>query len=187
MDEVAIPKSEVGSEALANSAHQGVSNGAEVFGTLVSILARAPAHRHLFLADLDWFLAPALALKQLRIFHDGKQAIGFAIWASVSEEIEKELLNQGQRLRPGDWNSGDRLWLMELVLLVAAPPPKLVEGLLAELAKGPFSGKRFKLRLVDAKTGKPRVVELGPKSTEQELGAAASEKATEVGRPGGVE
>jgi cytolysin-activating lysine-acyltransferase len=154
-------------------------SAADILGTIVSLLMGSPAHRFFFLADLDWMIAPALAAKQFRIFHAGKLPIGFAAWATVSEEVEKEMLAGTQRLRPADWKSGDRLWLIDLVAPVAASKPKVIEGLLGELLRGPFEGKKFKMRITDPKTGRRRVAEFGPKPPADAVRTVAAEKLDE--------
>jgi len=147
----------------------------EIFGTLTSVMMQSQPHRHLFLSDLDWWLFPALRLNQVRIFHDGKRAIGFALWAKVSDEVDAELNRGTHKLRPADWKSGKQLWLMELI--VPSANPKLLQDLLGELLKGPFAGEKFKMHLKDPKTGKLRAAELGPKVSSEEIEAAAADKA----------
>lgn len=71
----------------------------------------------------------------------------------LSLEVEKEFLPRGGKLRPTDWRSGDRLWLVDLVT-VAGQEQKLHQRLLVELAKGPFEGREFKMQFLDPKTGK---------------------------------
>jgi cytolysin-activating lysine-acyltransferase len=41
--------------------------------------------------------------------------IGFATWAFVDEERENRLKAGQVRLAPGEWRSGDRVWLYDLV------------------------------------------------------------------------
>ncbi len=146
----------------------------ELLGTLTSLLIQSPAHRYEYLSDIEWRFLPALKHGQLRLFHDGKRAVGFAVWAAVSEEVEAKIVKGIRKLRPEDWKSGDRLWLMDIV--VPAGTPKLVPGLLAELIKGPLSGRKIKVLTTDPKTGKAKVLELGPKVTPTELKAAVAEK-----------
>jgi len=145
-----------------------------ILGTVISLMGRSPAHRHLFIGDLDWWLVPALRHGQFRIFHDGKREIGFALWAKVSAEVDAELAKGTHKLRPADWTSGNQLWLMELVVPTANP--KGLHALLGQLLKGPFKGQKFKMHLQDEKTGKLRSVVLGPKTPDEELKAVAKEK-----------
>jgi cytolysin-activating lysine-acyltransferase len=150
------------------------------FGEVVTLLMQSPGHRHLFLADLEWLIGPAFGLRQMCLFQDGKQPVGLALWAKVSEEVEKRLLSGMQRLRPEDWSSGDRLWLVELIVPAGVKNPKLVQGLLAELVKGPFAGQEFKTNAIDPKTGKRRSLKFGPKVLKRDIEGLAASKAAEA-------
>lgn len=86
-----------------------------VFASAVLLYMRSPKHKHLFLADLEWRLLPALSLKQFRLFTKGNQPIGLATWAMVSEEVAERLKSDVSRIKPSDWRSGDRPVLVDLV------------------------------------------------------------------------
>jgi cytolysin-activating lysine-acyltransferase len=60
-----------------------------------------------------------------------------------------------------DWNSGDRLWLLELITPFATPENKLAEIMFADLLNGPFKGKRFTLHRTDPTTGVKDRITLG--------------------------
>ena len=42
---------------------------AQVLGEIVWLLSQSPAHRQLFISDLEWFCMPAILLEQFRMFH----------------------------------------------------------------------------------------------------------------------
>ena len=54
-------------------------------------------------------------LQQFRLFYDKDKPIGVALWAKVNEETEDRLKAGNARLRPQDWKSGDRLWIVEII------------------------------------------------------------------------
>src|SRR5262245_54605554 len=61
-------------------------------------------------------------LQQFRMFYQdapagegGKRPIGVALWARVSEEVEARLAQGVTKLRPQDWKSGERLWVVEVI------------------------------------------------------------------------
>jgi cytolysin-activating lysine-acyltransferase len=58
-------------------------------------------------------------------------------WASVSEEVEARLAAGNARMRPQDWKSGDRLWLVEVI----APFGK-GEEMVEDLRMKVFSGRQ---------------------------------------------
>ena len=147
-----------GAEASAPSSASTGTKGRglnAVLGDITLLMSQSPAHKHLFLADLEWLLLPPLMLRQVRVFYAGKAPIAAALWASVSEEVEKHLEAGETRLRPQDWKSGDRLWLVELIAPGVSGNVEAVQALLTELAKTAFGGKPFKLRRGAQKVGKP--------------------------------
>jgi cytolysin-activating lysine-acyltransferase len=146
----------------------------DAFGQIVWLLSQSRIHRELKIKDLEWSFMPAVMNQQFRIFRFGplpgadaskaappgldKKAIeelplGVAIWGKLSEEAEKKL-EKGEHLVAADWNSGDRVWLIELVSPYATAENKLGEAMLLDLVQGPFRETRFFLHRTDAKTGK---------------------------------
>jgi cytolysin-activating lysine-acyltransferase len=74
----------------------------------------------------EWLTAPAMALRQFRLFHDTKKPVAVALWAFVSDEVDKELSAGRQRLRLTEWKSGNNIWLMDIaarLFLTALKPP----------------------------------------------------------------
>ena len=59
-------------------------------------------------------MAPVL-LQQFRLFYGATKPIGVAFWATVSDEVEERLAVGTTRLRPQDWKSGERLWVVEVI------------------------------------------------------------------------
>lgn len=131
----------------------------EVLGEIVGLFAQSPKHRHLFLSDLEWLLAPPLSLGQLRVVRgENGEAIAVVIWARVSEEVASKLLSK-TRLQPGDWNSGSQVWIVDVIAPKLTETPEAMHSIVAQVAKSAFPGEVFKLQLFDKKTGKMRVAE----------------------------
>jgi len=42
--------------------------------------------------------------------------VAYACWAKVSDEVDERLRNGSTKLRPEEWNSGENLWLVDLVV-----------------------------------------------------------------------
>jgi cytolysin-activating lysine-acyltransferase len=87
----------------------------EVIGDITWLLSQSPAHKHLFFADLEWLVIPAVTAKQFRVFKAEARPMAYASWAFLSEEAEARILFGNPRLRPGEWKSGDRAWIIDLV------------------------------------------------------------------------
>ena len=150
---------------------------AEALGQIVWLLSQSPVHKEMKVKDLEWSFMPPILHEQFRIFTFGplpglpaeaikaltpagldqkgleQMPLGVAIWGRLSAEAEQRL-EKGDRLKPEDWKSGDRVWLVELVAPFATPENKLLEGMLIDLAQGPFSKTAFSLHKTDPKTGR---------------------------------
>jgi cytolysin-activating lysine-acyltransferase len=138
---------------------------AHMLGEVSWVLSQSRYHKHFSLGDLEWMVMPPILANQFRVFRDDKMPVGFAIWAHVSEDVETRLREQveqgaGARLKPEDWKSGDRLWLIELVSL-DAENETLTKAMLADLAANALAGKRFKFFAADSTTGRRTVREIG--------------------------
>lgn len=115
---------------------------------------RSASHKHYSLSDLEWLLVPPLLLNQFTLLSgkpkDGPDVavpLGLALWAKVSEEVDKKLaanLTQPLRLRPDEWASGDIRWLIDVV-----GPPEAAKLMVAQLRQTALKSKAVKLRVRD--------------------------------------
>ena len=90
-------------------------DAASIMGQATWLMMNSPAHRHLFMTDLEWLLMPSLLHQQFRIFRRDNVPVAFVSWAWLTEDAEKRFLSGVRRLQPGDWKAGDRLWLIDLI------------------------------------------------------------------------
>ena len=112
------------------------------------LLTKSPAHKHFSLADLEWLLLPPVALNQFaladtKLPNGGSVLAGFVLWARVAPDVDARLTQNQRypvRLHPNEWRSGDILWIVD-----AVGNPKMVQNIIAELAKSTFAGKQFKV------------------------------------------
>lgn len=162
---------------------------AEALGQITWLLSQSQVHKQLRIADLEWSVMPAILHEQFRVFRFGplpgledakpedflpgftkegleQMPLGVALWGLLSEEAEAKV-EQGERLTPDEWKSGDRLWLLELISPFATPENKLGEAMLADLVQGPFAGKRFSLHRTDPATGRKDRIMLGGDPSSQ--------------------
>lgn len=127
---------------------------AAAFGEIVSLLMRSPRHNAFKLKNLESIVVPALLTRQYSVAkakpkddpHAPAIPVGLAIWAQVSDEVDRRLsenLDQSVSLRANEWTSGDNYWLLDVVA-----PPKVAAALLDELKQTAFAGRNFKVRRV---------------------------------------
>ena len=109
-------------------------------------------------ADLEWLVLPPIMSGQFRLAQmpapqgrlKGKDGgvlvpVAVALWARVSAAVDKQLsegLDKTVRLGPGDWASGDNVWLMAV-----AGDRRAIPKFIDQLAKTEFKGQRVKMRV----------------------------------------
>lgn len=87
----------------------------EFLGEAVVLFTQSSRHRHLFIADIEWLIMPAIGLQQFRMFYVEGKPIGVALWACVNEQVSARLRTGDGRLSPPEWKSGNIVWLMDLI------------------------------------------------------------------------
>lgn len=147
------PKSRGKAEAPAAAEQPSASSSqaptpTDMLGQIAWLMVQSASHKHLFLTDLEWLAMPAIILKQFRIWRQGPQPIAYASWALLTEDAEQRLLSGQRRLRPGEWNAGDRLWLIDLVA-----PFGGADGFLTDFKRKVFPDREIKT-LVPGPDGK---------------------------------
>ena len=137
----------------------------ETFGKAVMALMVVPRYRAQMLADLQHLVLDPMLKDRLAFAYPGKSETslapdmaGFAIWAGVSEEVDARIREQIRngvfpvRLKPEDWNSGDKNWLLDVI----APDTKTVRTVIANfrqvIKEGELHLHPLITRLVDAES-----------------------------------
>jgi cytolysin-activating lysine-acyltransferase len=83
-----------------------------VLGEIVWLMSQSPLHKQFFISDLEWFAMTPILLQQFRTFYAKDRPIGVVLWATVSDEVAGRLAEGTTKLRPQDWKSGDKVWVM---------------------------------------------------------------------------
>ena len=126
-------------------------------GPIVLLYMQSPLRRLQFLADLEWLLMPPLMLGQCKLYMKKRYPISFASWALLDQAAEDRLTANAGRLRPEDWQSGDRPWLIDLVA-----PFGGLDVMLADLRRNEFPGKRLRFLAPDPQSGRLTPQDLPP-------------------------
>jgi cytolysin-activating lysine-acyltransferase len=143
----------------------------ESFGSIVMSMMLLPRYRNQTVGDLQHLVLEPLIRDRVALAYPGDKdnneladLAGMAIWASVSEEVDKRIREQIKagsfplRLKPEDWTSGDINWLLDVI----APNTKATTAVLANFGKVVKNGN---LRL------HPLIAKLVDADTLQKLGA----------------
>lgn len=100
---------------LAEEQAQNVFKKVPLLGPVTWLLMQQPATRHLFLADLEWRVMPALVLEQAKLYMREQTPLAFITWAKLSEPAAKRYQQPPYHLAPSDWKSGEQIWVVDLV------------------------------------------------------------------------
>lgn len=92
----------------------------EAFGAITWLWMHSPDHRTLPLQALQQLLLPAIQTGQYLLLHEctaaGHQPVAYMSWAQLNAEAESRYLDHPLRgLQPGDWRSGDRMWVIDWI------------------------------------------------------------------------
>lgn len=99
-------------------------------------MSQSPAHKHLFLADMDWLVMPPILTRQFRLFKVGNKPYAFVSWANLNDQVIARVMGGNPRLSPSEWNCGDQAWLIDIVA-----PFGGAEGVLKELKAKVFADR----------------------------------------------
>lgn len=127
----------------------------EVLGEALLVLLNSNAHRlNFFISDVEWLLLTPISKEQFRLYKDAEgKPVGLILWAFVNEEVNKRLELGIGKLGFNEWQSGDTLWIIDLIAPLGGG-----DKMLDELKNTVFKGKKFKYQSVD-KEGNRTIIE----------------------------
>jgi cytolysin-activating lysine-acyltransferase len=132
-----------------------------LLGEMTWLLTQSPLHRAMQIGDIEWLCMPALLKRQFYLFRDGDQPVGLALWAKCGPEAEAKLdrgmIEPENRLTLEEWESGDRVWLVDLIAPFATNQNRQREIMIADLISGPLKGIEFRFHQTDPATGERKV------------------------------
>jgi cytolysin-activating lysine-acyltransferase len=88
-------------------------------GIVAAAMTKSTEYCQYPIACLAVWIEPAVLLDQIYFFRDrGDNVIGYMTWALLAEDTEQRLLLDPDVIfHFSEWNEGDRLWIMDFVLL----------------------------------------------------------------------
>ena len=98
-------------------AHVGAYHAA--LGAICHVLTRSPLYCQYPIACIHEWIRPAVLHQQYHLFQDGSgNPVGYMTWALLAEDTEQRLLTDPSvLLHLSEWNEGDRLWVLDFVVL----------------------------------------------------------------------
>jgi len=146
-----------------------------LLGEMTWLLTQSPLHKVFSIADLEWLIMPALIHQQFYLFRDGDQPVGLAMWAKCTPaavaKLDRGMIEPENRLTLDEWNTGDQVWLVDLIAPFATTENRQREVMIADLISKPLKGVEFRFHQTDPASGK---------RTIQTVAADAGDKLLEV-------
>lgn len=155
--------SRLGSKDAVSAKSREIAKRLPALGYVTWLCSHSQAYRKLFMQDLEWRIFPPVILDQYKLYTDSKVGglpTAYASWAFLSSEVE-EAYRSTQRLRPGDWRSGEHLWLVDFVTPFSGAP-----ALLEDLYYQIHASREIRLLYPDA-SGSPVETTLSEMLREQ--------------------
>ncbi|MEO1043898.1 MAG: toxin-activating lysine-acyltransferase [Pseudomonadota bacterium] len=156
----------------------------ENFGKAVMSMMMLPRYRAQTLADLQHLVLDPLIQDRLSIAYpsEAKDGLadmsGFAIWASVSEEVDQKIREQIKagvfpvRLASDEWKSGEINWLLDVVAKDSKTTASVIANFKQVVKQGGLRLHPMITRLVDKET----LEKMGAERMKQpEAGGASAE------------
>jgi len=137
----------------------------ESFGKVVMALMMTPRYRSQTLGDLQHLVLEPLIRDRVAIAYPGNpddaalaDMAGFAIWASVSDDVDQRIREQVAngvfpiRLRPEDWTSGKNYWLFDVIAADRRATTSVLANFKQVVKEGSLKLHPLIARLIDAET-----------------------------------
>lgn len=125
-----------------------------VYGDLLFLAFRSDRHKKMSLHTIRSYFEPAVELGQFRVFRFDDVPRAMYTWAWLNTDAERRLIN-GEPLTPQDWNSGGRLWIVDLI----APYRGLINHIGRWIMQpGNFTDSEFLFRRIEGSNTTRRIV-----------------------------
>ena len=133
------------------------------YGDMLFLAFRSPRHSQMAVSQLRSYLEPPLLLGQFRLFRFDGVARGMYTWAWLSPQAEHKLVS-GEQLGSEDWNSGKRLWIIDLIAPYKGLTSSMVRWI---MTPGNFAGDEFLFRRVSDTNRTRRIVHINLRSRQK--------------------
>lgn len=127
-----------------------------IYGDLVFLAFRSQRHAGMSVAGLRTYMEPPIVAGQFRIFRFDDVPRAMYTWAWLDRAAERKLI-VGEPLAPDDWQSGDRLWVIDLIAPYRGLTAQVVRWM---MQRGNFAEREFRFRRVGAGNETRRIVHI---------------------------
>lgn len=86
-----------------------------VLGEVVWLMTQSELHREFQIGAVIQWVVPALIYEQYRLYRLNDKPVGYVSWGRFSAEVESHYVKDPSSLQPKDWQTGDRIWILDWV------------------------------------------------------------------------
>ena len=86
-----------------------------LLGPLTWLMMQQSATKHTLISELEWRIMPPLLLEQAKLYMRDESPLAFVTWAEMSQASIDRYRRAPHHLMYSDWNSGNQIWLIDLV------------------------------------------------------------------------
>jgi len=99
----------------SNGDSGGEVSNASVLGEIVWLLSYSKLHRDWPIGSIQQWVLPAIYHGMFRLYRQNGKPHGYVSFALLSKEVEEAYVLNTSTLRPEDWKSGERGWIIDFV------------------------------------------------------------------------
>lgn len=107
---------EMASDVIKKSSR--VAQKLPLLGHVCLLYSQLESHKYFAMDDIETRILPPLLTDQCKLYvqaSSGGMPMGFISWAKLNAASERKYLHT-RRLSPADWNSGEHIWLTDILL-----------------------------------------------------------------------
>lgn len=86
-----------------------------LLGEVTWLMTQSELHRDWPVSSIVQWVVPAILNNQCRLYRKEGRPVGYISWAWMSAEVETTYATDPSSMQPINWQSGDRLWLMDWI------------------------------------------------------------------------
>lgn len=87
-----------------------------ILGAACFLTSKSPNHKYIFAHEYESMIIPAIINNQFSLFRNEKnEPIAFISWAVVNNDVENRLLEGNAKLKPQDWKSGEKNYIIDVI------------------------------------------------------------------------
>jgi cytolysin-activating lysine-acyltransferase len=117
---------------------QGSLGEAETLGHMVGLCALQGVYSNWTIEDVRRLFVPPVLARQCKVYFRSGRCCAFVTWALVSADLSQRIRCAFEDPPPGEWTSGDELWIIDLVAVDCAA------AVARDLQRSVFAGRRSK-------------------------------------------